>query len=162
MNKFNLYITKGIVKQIEDEVIKSYPYEVCGVMMGRSFNDGFIVLKAQQMEGLSRHKWAFEINIREWMTIIREGRREGYRYIGLYHSHPDAQPIPSNADIHRMLECPGEIWLIVSIFREGKVKMAAYTMPSASSALARIPIEIVGGEIAKSELGINNDFTSFI
>ncbi|RLF18684.1 MAG: hypothetical protein DRZ82_07775 [Thermoprotei archaeon] len=155
----NLYIMRYVVEQIEREARSNYPYEICGVMLGKYFSDGLLVLKAYPMTGMKRERWTFEIDVREWIRIINEGRKEGYIYIGLYHSHPDAHPIPSNTDIHRMLECPGEIWLIVSVYRDRPMEMAAYTMPSASSALLRVNLEVVDKEIMKSEIGVNSDFS---
>jgi len=68
---------------------------------------------AVPLRNVLRSRESFWFDEGEWMRVVIRGRGEGLEYIGLYHTHPGRSPVPSLSDRHRMLECPGEVWLIV-------------------------------------------------
>ena len=73
---------------------ETYPYECCGVLLGRFDDDG---AKAKTVTRAARcgntrldsaHN-RYHIDSKELIQIQREGRERGEEIVGFYHSHPD-------------------------------------------------------------------------
>jgi proteasome lid subunit RPN8/RPN11 len=74
----------------------TYPYECCGVLLGRFEDDG-AKAKAKTVTRTARcgntrldsaHN-RYHIDPKELIQIQREGRERGEEIVGFYHSHPD-------------------------------------------------------------------------
>ncbi len=137
-----LLIPNSILLNIIRNVQRSYPYEVAGVLLGSEFRDFYKVRTVYHFKKCRITEYSFNFDIMEWMHVITNGRRSGLAYLGLYHSHPNAHAIPSNIDIHRMIECPGEIWLIIALPEANTIEYAAYTVLDPASALLKLNIII--------------------
>lgn len=71
---------------------ETYPYECCGVLLGRFEDDGSRVVTSTARCGNTRTDSAhnrYNIDPRELVRIQREGRERGEDIVGFYHSHPD-------------------------------------------------------------------------
>ncbi|RLF24096.1 MAG: hypothetical protein DRN15_04155 [Thermoprotei archaeon] len=137
-----LLIPEYILDDILKDAMRSYPREICGVLLGNT--DGMLYrvnLAEKLMQGRGEEGY-FLMDLNEWMGCIMRARKQGLSYIGMYHSHPNGSPMPSSVDMHRMLECPGEIWLIVAV-EKGLASYAAYVAPTSSSAIIRVPVEVL-------------------
>lgn len=136
---YKLILPHKVLNEIIAHSLERYPKEACGVLSGKVHEGEYFVMKAEKLEKGS-HYTSFILDLNSWMSIIMKSKLEDMQYIGIYHSHPDSDPIPSNEDLHCMLECPGEIWLIVSI-SEGEFRgLAAFTVPDPTSAHVRVDI----------------------
>ncbi len=133
-----LIIPRSILNKMIDHVKAHYPREVCGVMIGYSEGTKIFVRAAIPLSNLSLSQNRFWFDEREWMKIIIEFSKKGLDYIGIYHSHPDSSPLPSMNDLERMLECPGEIWVIVSYSPPNKIDIKAWTIPSYYSGVSSV------------------------
>ena len=81
---------------------ETYPYECCGVLLGRIEDDGTRVVTAIARAGNTRTDSAhnrYNIDPRELVKVQREGRDRGEDIIGFYHSHPDHPAQWSKTDI---------------------------------------------------------------
>jgi proteasome lid subunit RPN8/RPN11 len=73
---------------------ETYPYECCGVLLGRMSDsgDGARVVTSTVRCGNTRadspHN-RYNIDPRELVRIQREARERGEEIVGFYHSHPD-------------------------------------------------------------------------
>jgi proteasome lid subunit RPN8/RPN11 len=71
---------------------ETYPYECCGVLLGRFNDDGSKTVSRAARCGNTRadspHN-RYHIDPRELIRIQREGRERGEDIVGFYHSHPD-------------------------------------------------------------------------
>jgi proteasome lid subunit RPN8/RPN11 len=70
---------------------RTYPHECCGVLLGRSGDDGNIVeaaVEAGNTRTDSAHN-RYNIAPQELIRIQRQGRERGLDIVGFYHSHPD-------------------------------------------------------------------------
>lgn len=90
----------------------SLPKEACGFLLGRSLEDGFVVIKILPAANMLDSALAFEISPSEVFKAFDEADRLGLEVIGVYHSHP-APPKPSGIDLHYMKVNP-MVWLIIS------------------------------------------------
>ena len=81
---------------------ETYPYECCGVLLGRMDDDGTRVVAATARCGNTRadspHS-RYNIDPKELVRIQREGRERGEDIIGFYHSHPDHPAQWSSTDL---------------------------------------------------------------
>ena len=70
---------------------RTYPHECCGVLLGRTSEDGNAVeaaVEAGNTRTDSAHN-RYNIAPQELIRIQRQGRERGLDIVGFYHSHPD-------------------------------------------------------------------------
>ena len=140
---YSLAIPRGVLEDVLRHASEAYPEEACGVLLGRVERGRGTVLKAVPLRNILRSREGFWFEEAEFMSAVLAGRREGLEYIGLYHTHPDRSPIPSLPDRHRMLECPGEVWLIVGFSPGRRATLAAYRVGDDGYSLLVMPVEEV-------------------
>jgi len=138
---YSLVLPGEVLGGILQHAREVYPEEACGVLLGVVERGRGVVLRAAPLRNVLRSRESFWFEEREWMEVVLRGRGEGLEYIGLYHTHPDKSPVPSLSDRHRMLECPGEVWLIVGLEPGGGVSLAAYRVGDDGYSLLCIPVE---------------------
>jgi proteasome lid subunit RPN8/RPN11 len=86
-----LHIPKAVFDSIRGHGEETYPYECCGVLLGRSTPDGWSVaaaVRAGNTRTDSAHN-RYQIAPIELVKIQREAHRQGLDIAGFYHSHPD-------------------------------------------------------------------------
>jgi proteasome lid subunit RPN8/RPN11 len=109
----------------EDEIRRhgegEYPYECCGLLLGRIEADGrktvveiYAVSNAREEE--ARHNRSL-ITPEEYLRGERHARARGLDVVGNYHSHPDHSAVPSQFDLEHAW--PTWSYVIVSV-REGR------------------------------------------
>jgi proteasome lid subunit RPN8/RPN11 len=80
---------------------ETYPYECCGVLLGRMDGDERVVTSVARC-GNTREdspQNRYNIDPRELIRIQREARERGEDIVGFYHSHPDHPPQWSPTDL---------------------------------------------------------------
>jgi proteasome lid subunit RPN8/RPN11 len=71
---------------------QTYPYECCGVLLGKIDADGAMQVQGtvrcdnQRLDSLHNR---YSIDPRELVRILRESRARDLDIVGFYHSHPD-------------------------------------------------------------------------
>ena len=140
---YELVIPQRVLEAVVNHVREEYPVEACGVLVGRVKDGGGAVERSIRLRNVLASSYAFWFDVKEWMKAVLEAQREGLSYIGIYHSHHREQPLPSLSDIHRMLECPGEVWLIVAYLPSREPRLAAYRIDDFGSAIASVRVRIV-------------------
>src|ERR1700719_5066257 len=81
---------------------ETYPYECCGILLGRVDDDGTRTVTTIARAGNTRTDSAhnrYNIDPKELIRIQREGRQRGEEIIGFYHSHPDHPAQWSQTDL---------------------------------------------------------------
>jgi proteasome lid subunit RPN8/RPN11 len=76
--------------------LEGYPFEACGVFLGRGA-EVHEAVRAENRETESP-RIRYQIAPEDLMRIQREARNEGLEIIGYYHSHPDHPARPSETD----------------------------------------------------------------
>ncbi|MGH7884805.1 MAG: Mov34/MPN/PAD-1 family protein [Thermodesulfobacteriota bacterium] len=106
---------------------QGYPYEVCGVMIGKDniishfkkcknlVNEDAIQTewKSEKELDKSRMKDRFELDPKSFLEADNWARENGLEILGIYHSHPDHPSKPSETD--REVASPGWGYIIFSI-----------------------------------------------
>lgn len=102
---------------------RDYPYECCGLLIGRILGDGqkevveiYPISNAREEEA-KRNR--FLIKPEELLAGERAARQKDLDVVGFYHSHPDEQAVPSRYDLEHAW--PTYSYIIVSV-REGNAR----------------------------------------
>ena len=74
------------------------------------------------------------------MSSILEAKSRDLEYIGIFHSHTRDSPIPSLADRHRMLECPEEVWVIISYTPQTGARATAWRIDDWGSSIMKLAL----------------------
>jgi proteasome lid subunit RPN8/RPN11 len=106
-------ITDAQLKQIYAHAKETYPYECCGFLLG-TFDDGGLVNEVRRATNLNQTRTdRFEISGEEYAQTQNAADDAGLEIIGVYHSHPDWPPIPSQTDMNNAWE--NQYFLIASV-----------------------------------------------
>lgn len=96
---------------------RDYPYECCGLLIGRFLQDGskevvetFPISNAREEEA-KRNR--FLIRPEELLAGERAAMQKGLDVVGFYHSHPDEAAVPSGYDLDHAW--PIYSYIIVSV-----------------------------------------------
>ena len=108
-------ITEEQLTQIRAHGVSDYPYECCGLLLGRFGSDGktvteiFPISNARE-ESAKRNR--FLITPEELMRGEQYARTHDLEVVGFYHSHPDSPAVPSQYDLEHAW--PTYSYIIVS------------------------------------------------
>ncbi|MDX6384966.1 MAG: hypothetical protein QOK48_2539 [Blastocatellia bacterium] len=82
---------------------RDYPFECCGLMLGRFENQGQKIVTETYPISNAREEAAkrnrFLIRPEELMRGEKYAREKGLDVVGFYHSHPDDRAVPSKYDL---------------------------------------------------------------
>jgi proteasome lid subunit RPN8/RPN11 len=102
---------------------ETYPYECCGLLLGRTNGDERVVAsvaRAGNTRTDSAHN-RYNIDPKDYIRVQREGRERGEDVIGFYHSHPDHPARWSPTDLAEA-HFPGYSYVITSV-EHGKAEI---------------------------------------
>jgi proteasome lid subunit RPN8/RPN11 len=115
-----------IEKRYIDEMIahahREAPLECCGVLAGR---DGR-VLKLYQATNAEHSRYCYNIEPQELFRINRECEESGWRFVGIYHSHPDSRAYPSPTDVRLAALWPESLYFIISLLSPESPEVRAF------------------------------------
>lgn len=98
-----LVLSKGLHEQIAAHGAAAYPYEGCGLLLGRIENGRNVVSEVRPLPNVwpvEREKpERFAIHPDDWARVEFEAAEAGLDVIGVFHSHPDHPPIASPRDL---------------------------------------------------------------
>jgi proteasome lid subunit RPN8/RPN11 len=108
-------ITKKDLAAIRAHGISDYPYECCGLLLGRFEANGKLVTETfpisnAREESAKRNR--FLITPEELLRGERYARANNLEVVGFYHSHPDSPAVPSQYDLEHAW--PTYSYIIVS------------------------------------------------
>ena len=142
-----LVLSSSLYRRIEEEGVRAYPNECCGVMIGRDVpsGDGHVRRIVDRLQPLTNsfeqeeryHR--FRLDPREYIEVERASGAEGKLVLGFYHSHPDHPARPSEYD--RQHGWPFYSYVIVSIQKREPADMTSWILDEASEQFAKEEIE---------------------
>ena len=98
-----IQLSEQQLSQIRQHGERDYPFECCGLMLGRFEVDGrkigleiYPISNAREEEA-KRNR--FLIRPEELMRGEKYAREKGLDVVGFYHSHPDDRAVPSQYDL---------------------------------------------------------------
>lgn len=109
-----LLLSVDLRRELEAVVEASYPFEACGVMIGRADGRRVVVEDAFHARNLNveRARDRFLLDPEDHLAADRVARQRGLEIVGFWHSHPDHPARPSETDREAAWE--GYSYLIVS------------------------------------------------
>lgn len=108
-------ITKNTFNGIRIHAENGYPYEICGVLIGK--DDKITDYKECKNLNTTRAHDRYELDPVSFNLADQWARSRKLEIMGIYHSHPDHPSKPSETD--RQAAWPGWYYIILSIL-EGK------------------------------------------
>jgi proteasome lid subunit RPN8/RPN11 len=116
-----LWLTDEQAQAIVRHVLAEVPREACGLIAGRNNRVERIIPAAN---AASDPQHFYEIDHRALVQAMFEIERSGLTLIGIYHSHPNGDPIPSQTDIAQAAY-PDAVYLIVGL-RGAEPRLSAW------------------------------------
>ncbi|MBD2088859.1 M67 family metallopeptidase [Microcoleus sp. FACHB-1515] len=113
-----LILTSDHLQQIQSHAQQTYPHECCGLILGHLEGDRKQVLEIHA----TQNAWSgdnfdtkrrYTIDPYDMMLVQKSSRDRNLNIIGIYHSHPDCEAVPSECD--RLAAWPQYSYLIVSV-----------------------------------------------
>lgn len=109
-------ITDAQLKQIYTHAEEIYPHECCGFLLG-DFKDGGLVRQVRRATNQNTDRSdRFVISGEEFAQTQFAADEAGLEIIGIYHSHPNWPPIPSQTDMESAWE---EVYYLIASVHEG-------------------------------------------
>ena len=108
-------ISEQLLENIREHGIRDYPYECCGLLLGRYDADGKLVSETYPISNAreeSAKRNRFLIEPEELMRGEKYARSQELEIVGFYHSHPDSPARPSQYDLEHAW--PTYSYIIVS------------------------------------------------
>ncbi len=111
----SLVLPAALAGPLHDHLVRAYPEEGCGVLVGRDEGSRRVVervIPVENARGDSRGR-RYVIPPERILVAEREAREAGLDVVGFYHSHPDHPARPSAFDLEHAW--PYYSYLIVSV-----------------------------------------------
>lgn len=111
---------------------RDYPFECCGLMLGRFENDGrkdvveIHPISNAREEEAKRNR--FLIRPEELMRGEKYAREKALDVVGFYHSHPDDAAVPSQYDLEHAW--PTYSYVVVAVEKAGAAELRSWEMKS--------------------------------
>ncbi|HEV2763675.1 MAG TPA: M67 family metallopeptidase [Pyrinomonadaceae bacterium] len=127
---------------------RDYPYECCGLLVGRFAGDGrkevaetYPISNAREEEA---KRTRFLIRPEELMRGERHARSRGLDVVGFYHSHPDVAAVPSGYDLEHAW--PTYSYVVVSVRAGRAAELRSWEMEPDRSRFNEEQIDGVSSE----------------
>lgn len=132
-----------LLQRIYQQAKKSYPYECCGILIGRNQERKRVedILETENQE-VQRGRDRYVIDGRDFFRVDKTTARKGLEIIGFYHSHPDFACIPSSTD--QELAWQGYSYLIVSLGEGKKPEFKSWVLEETGKGLVEEEIYETG------------------
>jgi proteasome lid subunit RPN8/RPN11 len=120
-----LHLCSRLRADIEAQARHGYPEETCGVLIGTCAAGAVAVLELVRASNLAGERQA--AYALDGVVMLRAEQRAwalGVQVVGVWHTHPDAPAVPSEAD--SAAAWPGWSYLIVSVDRAGAAELRAW------------------------------------
>ena len=136
-------IKKNHIDQIKEHAQKDYPYECCGILLGKFENGEKTVTQVLEIlnekEDENKHN-RYLIPSSKILETELYAIKNGLDIVGFYHSHPDHSAIPSAYDVEHAL--PVYSYLIVSVY---DAKAIDFTISVLTPDRAKFEKELIKG-----------------
>ena len=134
---------KNHIDQIKEHAQKDYPYECCGILLGKFENGEKTVTQVLEIlnekEDENKHN-RYLIPSSKILETELYAIKNGLDIVGFYHSHPDHSAIPSAYDVEHAL--PVYSYLIVSVY---DAKAVDFTISVLTPDRAKFEKELIKG-----------------
>ena len=110
--------------KLYDEIVQyakeHLPEESCGLIAGEIDGDNKTIKKVYFLENTDHAEDHFTLNHKEQLEAVKDMRKNGYKPLGNWHSHPSSPSRPSVEDI-KLAYDKGASYMIVSFLTKAPV-----------------------------------------
>lgn len=102
-------------RRIERLAAFGYPYEVCGLLIGRTDGDVTAIADVTEARNINRKRARdrYVLHPEDFLRAEKRAAEMGFDVVGIWHSHPDHPAVPSKTDLDAAWE--GYSYVIVSV-----------------------------------------------
>ncbi|MEE8423973.1 MAG: M67 family metallopeptidase [Thermodesulfobacteriota bacterium] len=96
-----ILINNKLFQQMIDHAKETYPFECCGLLVGKYKNDKekeILEVCGVENRNKDRANDRYEIDPGDFYRLDKEASSKGMDILGVYHSHPDHPDRPSDVD----------------------------------------------------------------
>jgi len=139
-------ISESLLQEIRAHGVKDYPYECCGLLLGRYGPDGKVVTETYPISNAreeSAKRNRFLIEPVELMRGERYAREHNLEVVGFYHSHPDSPAVPSQYDLEHAW--PTYSYIIVKTLAHDATDLFSWVQEPDRSRFNQEEIRVVSG-----------------
>jgi proteasome lid subunit RPN8/RPN11 len=132
--------------EIREHGVRDYPYECCGLLLGRFGSDGKLVTETYPISNAreeSAKRNRFLITPEELMKGERYAREHDLEVVGFYHSHPDSPAVPSQYDLEHAW--PTYSYIIVKTLADDATDLFSWEQEPDRSRFNQEEIRVIGG-----------------
>lgn len=104
-----IIISESHKKILAKHAKKEKPNESCALLFG----ENNIVREIFITKNIAKSPISFTISNEELIRAYRAAEEKKYQVIGVFHSHPNSEPVPSTTD-EKFMEINPVMWLIYS------------------------------------------------
>lgn len=121
----SLILCPGHRRRLESLAEMSYPFEACGVLAGRFEDNEVRVRKVWSARNVGRRvRDRFRLDPEDFLAADRRAREFGQEIVGIWHSHPNRPPVPSQLDLDEAWD--GYSYLILGVDPRGDVDFRSW------------------------------------
>lgn len=139
-----LQLPEGLLREIRSELEAAYPREGCGVLLGEVAGEVRRVTEAVRAE----NRWEgrddrYLVDPGTLRELQEREARGGPAVLGFYHSHPDAEPVPSPTDVEHAW--PWYLYLVVRVDGGEAGPARAWRLAGTEDRFEERPLEVTEG-----------------
>lgn len=120
-----IHLPGDVLRRVEAHVVSRYPEEGCGLLLGALVGDAVRVSEVVPLKNAhpEPHR-RYTLDPGDILRTEKDSRARGLDIVGVFHSHPDVPPVPSEFD--RGTAWPGFVYIIVEVSRGEPLRMRAW------------------------------------
>jgi proteasome lid subunit RPN8/RPN11 len=137
-------ITEEQLGEIRAHGVRDYPYECCGLLLGRYGPNGKVVKETYPISNAreeSAKRNRFLIEPAELMRGEKYATGKDLEVVGFYHSHPDSAAVPSQYDLEHAW--PTYSYIIVSTTAENANDLFSWEQEADRSKFMQEEVRVV-------------------
>ena len=125
---FAISFAPALLDRIEKLAVKGYPHETCGLLIGyvRAGRTSVEQVTGARNLRVKRSRDRYLLDPDDFLRAERRASELGLDVVGVWHSHPDHPPVPSQIDLEAAW--PGYSYLVVSVAEGGVVSLASWRL----------------------------------
>ena len=109
-----LILTEEQRQILSSEAINKKPNESCALLFGKKDNDKITISEIYPAENIEKSPINFTISDEQLIQGYKIAEDKGLEVIGIFHSHPDSEPYPSETD-KKFMKINPVTWVIFSL-----------------------------------------------
>jgi len=123
-----LWLPTSLAAQLEKWAAAGYPFEICGLLIGRHHGHEVETVSVTSAQNLARDRRRdrYLLDPDDFLAADREAQADGLEIVGFWHTHPDHPARPSQVDLDAAWE--GYSYLIIATNATGAVELRSWSL----------------------------------